>query len=206
MGGGGFNFLKWTPPPGGWAVRKLETGAPELWMDSDGGLVDGDDPHFCLALHGGDKWLFLPGDAENPCAISGVPEAPPSDVSTATRIVPADDGTKPPPNKPPSFKPPTPAPADGTFTCYRVGIRCQRLMLAQNAVLTPAGKCDFSDASVRWLAPMGEDAADTSPANTRPVSYPDGKPDRYAAASFPSAIASATCQRDRSYRHGETTT
>lgn len=178
---GGYNLLHWAHPSGGLAVRKLEDGVPEFWADSDGAFVGGDDPNFCLSLHGGDTWLFQAGDPANPCTISNVPEAPETDVSTTVRIVPAGD-------RPPRFKPPTPAPASGAFTCYCVGIRCQRLMLVQNAVATSDGKCDFSDASVRWLAPRGEDVPPDD-ANTRPISYPDGKPDRYVAASFPSELA-----------------
>ncbi len=166
---GGCHLLNWPPPAAGFAVREV-TGEPlAFWSDADGALVTGADEGFCRHIgSGGDAWLFADaqGNPEKPPALSNVPEADSSDTQTPVRIVPAG-GNAPPitANTPP-----------GTYTVYRIGLRCHRLLLARNVVLADALGgglvCDFSDAVLDWMAPR-EEVHGTWDV-VRPVIYAEG--------------------------------
>lgn len=177
----GYNFLKWPAPAGGWAVRQLEGGPPEFWVDADGAFVGGDDPNFCLSVDGRqDKWLFADsqGNPQKPSALANVPEANAGDTATLVRIVPAG-----------GYYPPIPAGTpDDTYTCYRIGLRCLRLMLVQNAALAADGTCDLSAARIQWLAPRDTDAVGSGYEVARPILYPAGD------GELPSELASVDHQ------------
>ena len=169
---GGYNLLKWTAPADGYAVRSVEDEPLEFWQDADGAMVTGGDEGFCRTETAAtDKWLFADaqGNPEKPTALANVPEADGTDLSTPVRIVPAG-GDAPPLS---------PSTTPGTFTVYRIGARCYRLLLARNVVLAEAQGggmvCDFSDAALEWLAPREETHSDYSV--DRPVTYAEGDPE-----------------------------
>lgn len=170
MGAAGYNLLGWPDnTPGGYAVRQTENDPPEFWQDADGALVTGDDPGFCRTENAPDAWLFLDpnGNPAKPAALANVPECSAGDTQTAVRIVP-DDGDAP------LIAASTPP---GTFTVYRVGLRCHRLLLAKNVVFAEGEHgglvCDFSNAVLSWAAPR-EETHDSISSEDRPVAYPDG--------------------------------
>ena len=167
---GAYNLLNWTAPPGGYAVRATKAGGLAFWTDPDGALVTGGDPCLCATAEAmQDKWLFADaqGRPQKPQALANVQEIPSTDTVTTVRIVPEGD-TYPPidANTPP-----------GTFACYRIGARCYRLLLVQNAMLADDGAggevFDFSRAKVEWMAPR-EESFDEVGDIVRPLRYPGG--------------------------------
>ena len=170
MRAAGYNLLGWAAPAGGYAVREVEGDPLEFWQDADGALVTGGDPGFCRTVNAPDAWLFADsgGNPDKPDALANVPVCPASDTQTPVRIVP-DGGDAPriPPQTPP-----------GTFTVYRVGLRCHRLLQAKNVVLAEGEHgglvCNFSNALLSWAAPREESAAGSLDPEERPVAYAPG--------------------------------
>lgn len=164
---GGCNLLKWAAPADGFAVREV-TGEPlAFWIDADGALVTGADEGFCRTEAANDAWLFADaqGNPEKPSALATVPVADGSDIQTPVRIVPVGA------NAPPITQN-TPA---GTYTVYRIGLRCYRLLLARNVALAEGEHgglvCDFSNAVLSWAVPR--EAVGHIPLD-RPVVYDPG--------------------------------
>lgn len=178
MGAAGYNLLGWPDnTPGGYAVRQTENDPPEFWQDADGALVTGDDPGFCRTENAPDAWLFLDpnGNPAKPAALANVPECSAGDTQTAVRIVP-DGGDAP------LIAASTPP---GTFTVYRIGVKCYRLLLAKNVVLvegTGGGLvCDLSNAVLDWNAPRETHPPGAyDPENPPPSQLGEDRPVYYA--------------------------